>query len=132
MRRQRAATDLRVGNSVQRLRLVRDGLREQRFLVINERRRRRLPEIRKVGKIREVGEIGKQIERDQIVRKIFERKIHFQEGQKVAAFALSRRYSFNPCRYIRNSAPNSEFFSAISTVAFKNPSLSPASCVFPS
>src|SRR3979411_2756135 len=40
---------------------------------------------------------------------------------------LARAYSFRPFRYSRNSLPRSYRFSANSTVAFKNPSLSPAS-----
>ena len=38
-----------------------------------------------------------------------------------------RPYNFKPFKYWRNSPPNSLFCKAISTVAFKNPSLSPAS-----
>ena len=43
-----------------------------------------------------------------------------------------QRYSFSPCRYARKSLPSFGFFSASSTVACRNPSLSPASCVLPS
>src|SRR5215469_3290859 len=94
MRRQRATPDLRGWNSVQRLGLVRNGLRRQRFLSSIERRRRRLVEIRQVRKIRKAGEIGKQIKRNQVVGKILDRKILVKERQKIRPPAAPARSKF--------------------------------------
>src|SRR5262249_42487715 len=55
----------------------------------------------------------------------FQRRQESRKAQEKVSPGAS--YSFNPFKYARKSFPNSLFCSAISTVAFKKPSLSPAS-----
>ena len=141
VRRQSRTPDFRGGNSVQRFRLVCNGLQRQEFrsYLGCEIRRQQLIhlerlfffdfgrfQIRGFRRYQQFEIFGFKIGRFQAGR----REIIPREGNRKEEEIVA--YSFKSFRYARNFAPKFGFRSAYSTVAFKNPSLSPASCVIPS
>src|SRR3984957_1073774 len=150
MRRKGRTPNLGVGNSVQGFQLVCDRLQRQEFRLYfrGKFERRRLFEFLRLVRLQgeRRGHVGIKILRLQIERfEIFRLqivgiqiqrlqikfgKIVQREGQRPEKEVI--RYRSSSFKYFRNFAPKLGFRSANSTVAFRNPSLSPASCVFPS
>lgn len=110
--------------------MVRDGLRRQERH--GQIRRRGIEASRGEGRfVRKKIRIAERIEIEGIrIARIFVERIWLKREveEKLTPHAA---YSFNFFKYSRNDGPNFSFFSANSTVASKNPSLSPASYVLP-